>query len=109
MSIENGAREGVTVKCKPSSFGFLAIVFLFLFSPCYGDIQIFLDADCASSDEKFENPDVEDLPIDKQLSLILGSCPFVSPCVPDKIVLRSIGDPSPQIFSLSFTTSVLRC
>ena len=61
---------------RSSIFGSLVIISIFLFSPAYIDYQVLIEADFLSSGEKYEDRDVEDFLLDKQLNFIVQSSPM---------------------------------
>jgi hypothetical protein len=101
---------GDAVKRRPSSiFGILAIAFLFLFSPAYIDYQGLIEADFLSSGAKYEDRDVEDFSLDKQLNLIIDLSPFSFSSFLGNNLFVSPTDLSLQIPSSDQKPFTLRC
>jgi hypothetical protein len=61
------------VKRKPSSIFVVLVIILFLFSPSLIDYQVLIEGDFLSSGEKYEDRDLEDFSLDKQLDLAVES------------------------------------
>lgn len=98
------------MKGKPSSiFGILAIAFLFLFSPAYIDFQQLIEADFLSSGKKYEDRDVEDFSVDKQMNLIIDSSSFSFFSLVKNHLSASITGLSLQIPSSDPKPLTLRC
>ncbi len=98
------------MKRKPSSiFGILVIAFLFLFSPAYIDFQQLIEADFLSSGKKYEDRDVENFSLDKQVNLVIDSTPFSFFSLLENYFLTSITGLSLEISSSGPQPLALRC
>jgi hypothetical protein len=101
---------GNAVKRKPSSiFGVLVIISIFLFVPSCIDYTVLIEADLLSSGEKYEDRDVEDILLDKQLNFIVQSIPIPAFSRPGDTLSDSIIDLSWQIPSSDQKSVTLRC
>jgi hypothetical protein len=68
---------GDAVKRNRSSiFGVLAIILFFLFTPSFIDYQELIEADFLSTGEDFEDPDIGDFSLDKQLDFAVEISPL---------------------------------
>ena len=92
-----------------SVIGILAIAVLFLFSSAYIDYQQLIEADFLSSGKKYEDRDVEDFSVDKQLNLSIDSSPFSFFLLQANNLFASVIGPSFQIPSSDPKTFTLRC
>lgn len=65
------------MKRKPSSiFGVLVIILFFLFTPSFIDYQELIEADFLSTGVEYEDPDIGDFSLDKQLDLAADLSPL---------------------------------
>jgi hypothetical protein len=98
------------VKRKPSSiFGVLVIILFFLSSPSFIDYQKLLESDFLSSGKKYEDRDIEDFSIDKQLNFIVQSSPMPPFSLLGNNLYNSLIDLSWQIPSFDQKPVTLRC
>ena len=65
------------MKRKPSSiFGGLVVILFFLFTPSFIDYQELIEADFLSTGEEYEDPDIGDFSLDKQLDFAAELSPL---------------------------------
>jgi hypothetical protein len=92
-----------------SIFRVLVIAFIFLFTPAYIDYQELTEVDFLSFGEKYEDRDVEDFSLDKQLNFTIGSSPFSIFSQLGNGLLASLTSLSLQLPSLDQKPFTLRC
>ncbi len=95
---------------KPSSiFGSLVIISIFLFVPSCIDYAVLMEADLLSSGEKYEDRDVEDLLLDKQLNFTIDPSPLSIFSLRENNLFDSLTRLALQIPSSDQKLLTLRC
>lgn len=95
---------------KSSLLSVLVFTSIFLFSPAYIDFREFKEADFLSAGEKYEDRDLEDFSVDKQLNFKIESSSFSTFSRPGNNLFDSISGLSfLQIPSSDKKPGTLRC
>jgi hypothetical protein len=98
------------VKRKPSSiFGSLVIISIFLFVPSSIDYTVLIEVDLLSPGEKYEDRDVEDFLLDKQLNFTIDSSPLSIFSLRENNLFESLTGPALQVPSADQKPLTLRC